>query len=69
LHQRFRKDKRASRTHLETISKEEDPSQPPLQRGGVVNRQIPPANISPLLRGVRRGLKFNLKSLLTLQQL
>ena len=28
-----------------------------LQREGVVNRQIPPANISPLMRGVRRGLK------------
>ena len=35
----------------------EDPSQPSLQREGVVNRQIPPANISPLMRGVRRGLK------------
>ena len=35
----------------------EDSSQPCLQREGVVNRQIPPANISPLLRGVRRGLK------------
>ena len=28
-----------------------------LQREGVVNRQIPPANISPLMRGVRWGLK------------
>jgi len=34
-----------------------DPTHPPLQRGGVVNRQIPPANISPLMRGVRRRLK------------
>ena len=36
---------------------DKDPSQPSLQREGVVNRQIPPANISPLMRGVRRGLK------------
>ena len=38
-----------------------DPSQPSLQREGVVNRQIPPANISPLMRGGRRGLKKMLK--------